>query len=75
MDCGGLPPEVNSGRMYAGPGPGTMLAAAVGWEDLATELRSAASGYESVVSSVTAQSWPGPRRCPWLPPPGRTWHG
>lgn len=60
MDFGGLPPEVNSGRMYAGPGPGTMLAAAAGWEDLAIELHSAASGYESVVSSVTAQSWAGP---------------
>ncbi|VBA61043.1 PPE family protein [Mycobacterium attenuatum] len=60
MDFGGLPPEVNSGRLYAGPGPGTMLAAATGWQDLATELHSVASGYESVVSSVTVQSWAGP---------------
>ncbi|WP_201407937.1 PPE domain-containing protein, partial [Mycobacterium intracellulare] len=27
MDFGFLPPEVNSGRMYAGPGSGSLLAA------------------------------------------------
>jgi len=27
MDFGALPPEINSGRMYSGPGPTTMLAA------------------------------------------------
>ena len=38
MDFGALPPEVNSGRMYWGPGPGTLLAASAGWEGLAAEL-------------------------------------
>ncbi|WP_140908204.1 PPE domain-containing protein, partial [Mycobacterium tuberculosis] len=28
MDFGALPPEINSGRMYCGPGSGPMLAAA-----------------------------------------------
>ncbi|ORW96356.1 hypothetical protein AWC27_05595 [Mycobacterium szulgai] len=60
MDFGGLPPEVNSGRMYAGPGSGTMLVAAAGWDELAAELASTASGYEAVVSGVTAESWLGP---------------
>jgi len=30
MDFGALPPEVNSGRMYSGAGPATLLAAAAG---------------------------------------------
>jgi hypothetical protein len=30
MDFGALPPEVNSGRMYVGPGPATMLADLLG---------------------------------------------
>lgn len=28
LDFGALPPEINSGRMYAGPGSGPMMAAA-----------------------------------------------
>ncbi|WP_156748483.1 PPE domain-containing protein, partial [Mycobacterium sp. 1465703.0] len=27
MDFGAFPPEFNSGRMYAGPGSGSMMAA------------------------------------------------
>ena len=60
LDFGALPPEINSGRMYAGPGPGSMLAAAAAWQSLAEELTSAASGYGSVVSTLTSGSWTGP---------------
>jgi PPE-repeat protein len=60
MDFGALPPEVNSGRMYLGPGPATMLGASAGWESLAAELQTAASGYQSVISSLTDESWLGP---------------
>ena len=60
MDFGIYPPEINSGRMYAGPGSGPMLAAAQAWGSLADELYTAASGYQSVVSELTSGSWSGP---------------
>jgi PPE-repeat protein len=59
MDFGALPPEINSVRMYAGAGPGPMLAAAAAWDDLASELGSTASSYQSVVEGLGG-SWQGP---------------
>lgn len=59
-DYGLLPPEINSGRMYAGPGPGSMLAAAAAWDELAAELHSAAAAYGSVVSVLGSGPWLGP---------------
>lgn len=50
MDFGALPPEVNSGRMYCGPGSAPMVAAASAWNGLAAELSVAAVGYERVIS-------------------------
>ncbi|OBJ02947.1 hypothetical protein A5660_21070 [Mycobacterium alsense] len=60
MDFGAIPPEINSMRMYAGPGPGSMVAAAAAWDDLATELHSAAASYRSVISGLTVGRWLGP---------------
>jgi PPE-repeat protein len=60
MDFGFYPPEINSGRMYSGPGSGPMLAAAQAWMALADELYTAASGYQSVVSDLTSGAWSGP---------------
>ena len=60
MDFGALPPEINSGKMYAGPGAGSMLAAAVAWDSLAADLYSVAASYQSVISGLTAGSWLGP---------------
>ena len=60
MDFAILPPEINSGRMYAGPGSGPMLAAAQAWEGLAAELHSAANSYQAVISGLTAGPWLGP---------------
>ncbi len=59
MDFALLPPEINSGRMYAGPGSGPMLAAAAAWDGLAAQLHSTAASYRSVISGLTAQ-WRGP---------------
>jgi PPE-repeat protein len=60
MDFAGLPPEVNSARMYAGPGSGPMLAAATAWDGLAAALHSAASAYQAEVAALTAGPWLGP---------------
>ena len=60
MDFGALPPEINSGRMYSGPGSAPMLAAAAGWDQLAGELYSAAASYSSAISGLTGGSWKGP---------------
>jgi PPE-repeat protein len=60
IDFAALPPEFNSGRMYAGPGAGSMLAAAAAWTGLAAELESAASSYGSVISALTGGPWVGP---------------
>src|SRR5271156_4648664 len=60
IDFGALPPEINSGRMYAGPGAGSMLAAAAGWDGLSAELQSAASFYRSAISVLTGGPWLGP---------------
>ncbi|OBG23064.1 PPE family protein [Mycobacterium sp. 852002-51057_SCH5723018] len=60
LDFGALPPEINSLRMYAGPGAGSMMAAAAAWNGLAADLRSGASGYETVVSGLTGGPWLGP---------------
>jgi PPE-repeat protein len=55
-----FPPEINSGRIYSGPGSGPMLAAATAWGGLADELQSTAASYSSVISSLTSGPWLGP---------------
>jgi len=60
VDFGALPPEVNSGRMYVGAGPGPLLAAAAAWDALGAELHSYAAAYSSTISGMTVGSWLGP---------------
>lgn len=60
LDFGALPPEINSGRIYAGPGAGPMLAAAAGWDGLAAEMSTAATGYGSVITELAGSPWVGP---------------
>jgi PPE-repeat protein len=55
-----FPPEFNSGRMYAGPGSGTMRAAAAAWDGLASELQSTVSSYTAVIDDLTSGAWTGP---------------
>jgi PPE-repeat protein len=60
LDFALLPPEINSALMYSGPGSGPMLAAAMAWEGLATELHSVASSYGSLIAGLTDEGWQGP---------------
>ncbi|OBG71502.1 hypothetical protein A5700_00830, partial [Mycobacterium sp. E1214] len=60
LDFGVLPPEINSGRIYAGPGSGPIMAAAAAWDALGAELTTAASGYSSVIAELTNGNWVGP---------------
>ena len=60
FDFGALPPEINSGRMYSGPGSGPMMAAASAWDSVAAELDTAATGYNSVIAELTSSPWLGP---------------
>src|SRR6202042_712398 len=59
IDFAMFPPEINSGRMYAGPGAGPMTAASAAWDALADDLYLAAAGYGYTVSDLTS-SWLGP---------------
>jgi PPE-repeat protein len=59
MDFALLPPEINSARIYDGPGSGPMLAAAAAWDGLATEMHSTAASYGSVISELSAGPWLG----------------
>ncbi|KZS68315.1 hypothetical protein A4G26_08080 [Mycobacterium kansasii] len=60
IDFGALPPEINSGRMYIGPGSGPLIAAAGAWDALAADIGAAASGYRTVIAELTSLQWLGP---------------
>jgi PPE-repeat protein len=55
-----FPPEFNSGRMYSGPGSGSLRAAAAAWDGLAAEIQSTVGAYSSVVEGLIGGSWAGP---------------
>jgi PPE-repeat protein len=59
FEFGALPPEINSGRIYTGPGSAPLLAAATAWNALASELQTTAAGYASAISEL-GSSWTGP---------------
>ena len=60
LDFAILPPEINSARMYSGPGSAPMQAAGTAWSQLAAEMRAAAASYSTVISGLTSGSWLGP---------------
>jgi PPE-repeat protein len=59
LDFGTLPPEVNSSRMFAGPGSGPIMAAASAWQAIASQLDSVARGYAAVILGLQGETWSG----------------
>jgi PPE-repeat protein len=59
LDFGALPPEVNSGRLYAGPGSAPIMAAASAWQAVAGQLETVVRGYSAVVTGLQGDSWSG----------------
>lgn len=59
FDFGALPPEINSGRIYLGPGSAPLLAAATAWNALAAELQATAASYTSTITELST-NWQGP---------------
>jgi PPE-repeat protein len=57
MNFATLPPEINSGRIFAGPGSGPMIQAATAWDKLAARLYARLADYRSVTSKL-AGAWP-----------------
>lgn len=60
MDFAMLPPEINSGRIYSGPGSGPIMAVAAAWDALAEDLYAIANSDQTVISELTGQAWSGP---------------
>jgi PPE-repeat protein len=55
-----FPPEINSALMFSGAGSGPLMAASTAWNDLAADLESTATQYQTLVTNLVTGAWLGP---------------
>ena len=55
-----VPPEINSGRMYAGLGSASLMDSAAAWQALSAQLGSAGAAFQAVIEALTSTAWLGP---------------
>jgi PPE-repeat protein len=55
-----IPPEINSALMYQGAGSGPLLEAATTGDELAADLESTATQYQTAITNLTTGAWLGP---------------
>jgi len=60
-----LPPEINSARIFAGAGSGSLFTAASAWDGLASDLSASASSFHSVLSGLANGPGQARPRCRW----------
>jgi PPE-repeat protein len=53
------PPDVTSALMYTGAGAGPLMAAATSYHNLAAEVSSAATQWQSIITTLTSEVWTG----------------
>jgi PPE-repeat protein len=59
MDYAAIPPDVTSALMYMGAGAGPLMAAATAYNNLAAEASSAATQWQSIMTTLTSEVWTG----------------
>jgi PPE-repeat protein len=59
LDFAAIPPDITSALMYAGAGAGPLMAAATAWNNLAAELSTTATQWESIITALTTEQWTG----------------
>ena len=55
-----FPPEINSALMFSGAGSGPLLEASTAWSELAADLESTATQYQTLVTNLVTGPWLGP---------------
>ncbi|MEB4211951.1 PPE family protein [Mycobacterium sp. 94-17] len=54
-----VPPEITSSLIYTGPGAAPLMAAATAYANLAAEVSTTATQWESIISLLTTEQWTG----------------